>query len=79
MFRFGELQDRQPAGDERAGAGCDDCPGDLEVLEGGEEGAGAGDFGCVAAVLQGDLAFECADVYLQGGSGLLGWCGNGEW
>lgn len=52
----------QPAGDEWAGSGGDDRPGRTGGFEMVEEGAGAGDFDRVAAVVDGDLAFGFADV-----------------
>jgi hypothetical protein len=53
----------QPAGHQAVGAGGYDGPGRAEGLEVGEQGAGAGDFGCVGAVVFGDLGFGGADVY----------------
>jgi hypothetical protein len=58
-----ELHHVQPAGDERAGAGCDDGPGRACGFEVGEQGARAGNFGGVVAVFDGDLAFCGADVW----------------
>lgn len=61
--RVRELHHVEPAGDQRAGTGCDDGPGRAGGFEAGEEGAGAGDLGGVVAVVKRDFAFGGADVW----------------
>jgi len=58
----GEGHDAEPACDERVGAGGHDGPGYVGGFEVVEEGAGAGDLGCVAAVVEGNAAFGFTDV-----------------